>query len=359
MLLQDVAWEPTLLEPRRDDALERWVYDELGEVPDFVGYLSACPWLVRAVVEGAPGAGRILHLDAALAETVYLVVSYDNSCRYCYATHRAVLGLLGFPERRIERLEQELVAPASGRPGREALDLARRFSRANPLPSASDLEVLARAGLSREAALEVLFLAASAVLANRATTLPAVPFEGAAGPPAGRALRWLRPITARLALARRRRAAPTAPEPAAGPFGGMLAAFGSLPAGGALRRAFAGCWSAHGLTPGTRALVFAIVARGLGAAAAEREALALAAQAGIPGDRAEAALRHLVAPAGEPGAEPALSFARDTLWYEPSRIQRRSREVRDSLGTERFLDLVGTAGLANAFCRLSAILDRA
>ncbi len=359
MLLEDVAWEPSLLEPRRDPELERWVRAEIGVVPDFVGYLSACPWLVRAIVEGAPPSGRLRHLDLELAELVYLVVSHDNSCRYCYAAHRTILRVLGFSKGRIERMEQDLFGVESGASGRRILDFVRRFSRGNPLPQGADLAALGRDGLSREAALEVLFVAASAVLANRASTLPALPVEAAGGGAAGSIARLLGPLVGRFVQARARRRRLAAPQGDAmpGPFGRTLRAFAGLPAATVLRSALDGCWASPGLARATRALVFAVVARGLGAGSAEREALALAEVEGVGREAAEASLRHLEAPVADPVASHALSFARDTLWYEPARIQRRSRTLLAVLGAEGFLDLVGTTSLANAICRLSAVLD--
>jgi alkylhydroperoxidase family enzyme len=372
LLLADVAWEPPLLEPRRDAELERWVRRELGMVPGFVPYLAACPWLVRALLDTALSE-RLLHLDLELGELAFLVVSQDNSCRYCYAETRAILRLLGVPLRRIERMEQDLFTSEIGPGGRRALDVARRLSRANPLPSAADLAALEGAGLAREAVLEVLFAAATAVAANRVATIPALPAEEAERAPERLSFRLLRPLRGQLLLARRRRVRPQrlAPEQRDGPFAAAVLPFDGLPAGPALRRILDACWSATGLAPGTRALVFAVVARGLGAAAAEREALRLAGRSGIAPQAAEQALRHLAAPsaygvgtpeglrrAEAPDAQ-ALSFARETLWYEPARIQRRARALRDALGPERFLDLVGTAAVANAICRLSAVLEPA
>jgi alkylhydroperoxidase family enzyme len=360
MLLQDVAWEPALVEPRRAVELERRIRREFGWVPGFVRYLAECPWLVQALLDGALS-GRLLHLELVLGELAFLVVSHDNSCRYCYAETRTVLRVLGVPPQRIERLEHELLTSEMGPREGSALALARRFSRANPLPSAADLEALEREGLRREAGLEVLFVAAAAVFANRVATIPALPLEDAERSPDRLALRLLRPLLARWLLARHRRARPErlAPGQRDAPFGATVARFDGLPAGPALRRILDGCWSGAGLSAATRALVFAVVARGLGASAAEREAQRLAAEAGVPAPRFEDRLRHLAAPGeGGPDAQ-ALAFARETLWYEPAAIQRRARPLREALGPARFLDLVGTASLANAICRLSAVLDPA
>jgi alkylhydroperoxidase family enzyme len=360
MRLQEVAWEPALVEPRRDPGLERRVRRELGRVPGFVPYLAACPWLVHALLDGTLFQARLLHLELELGELAFLVVSHDNSCRYCYAETRTMLRVLGLPPQRIERMEQGLSGPEIAPREQGALALARRFSRANPLPSAADLDALERAGLAREALLELLFAAATAVVANRVATIPALPPEHVERrEPLAR--RLLRPFLERALRARHRRARPErlAPEQKSAPFGETVARFDGLPAGPALRRILDACWSAPGLPPATRALVFAVVARGLGAAAAEREARRLAASAGVGAGAFEDALRHLAAPDAAPAGEQVLAFARETIWYEPARLQRRARPLRDALGPERFLDLVGTVSVANAICRLSAVLDAA
>lgn len=362
MPLQDVAWESALVEPRRERELERRVRRKLGRVPDWVGYLAPCPWLVDALLDGLLlFDARLLHLDLAFGELAFLVVSHDNSCRYCYAETRTMLRVLGVPLQRIERMEQDL-STAEIPPGeRSALGLVRRFSRANPLPSAADVDALERAGLRREAVLEVLFVAAAAVLGNRVATIPALPSEPVERPPRRLSFRVLRPLWARGLRARHRSARPQhlAPEQRGSPFGATVARFDGLPAGPALRRILDGCWSAPGLSSATRALVFAVVARGLGATAAESEARRLAVLSGVGAGAFEDALRHLAAPGAAPAESELLSFARETLWYEPATIQRRARPLREALGPERFLDLVGTASVANAICRLSAVLDPA
>ena len=127
MLLQDVAWEPALVEPRREVELERRIRREFGRVPDFVRYLAECPWLVEALLDGALFNARLLHLDLELGELAFLAVSHDNSCRYCYAQTRTVLRVLGVPQQRIERMEQDLFTSEIAPAARSALGLARRF----------------------------------------------------------------------------------------------------------------------------------------------------------------------------------------------------------------------------------------
>jgi AhpD family alkylhydroperoxidase len=361
MLLADVAWEPVLVEPRRDAGLERYAREQLGRVPHFLGYLVGAPWVARAVVRAALETRRLAHLDFALGELAALVVSYDNSCRYCYAESRTLLRVMGFGEERIARLEQDLFsAPDDPRVAR-ALDVARRFSRANPLPTGAELAALEALGLGRGAVLELLVTSAIMVFANRVATLPALPPEPLERMASTLLFRLMRPLMARGLRARFRSAPvePLAPERCAGPFAATVLALRGLPAASLLRDTLDECWSAPALSPRLRALVFAVVARGLGASAAERESLRLAEQAGLAPDEAAQALRRLASPALEPAESTALASARETLWYEPRQIQRRVRGLVSELGPDRFVDLAGTAGLANGICRLSAVLEPA
>src|SRR5262245_19334270 len=246
MPLQEVAWESALVEPRREPELERRIRRQFGQVPEFVRYLAACPWLVDAVLDGALVQGRLLHLDLELGELAFLVVSHDNSCRYCYAETRTLLRLLGLPPERIERMEQDRSGSGIAPRERGALALVRRFSRANPLPTRADLEALERDGLARELVLELLFAAATAVVGNRVATIPALPPEEVEHDRLPLHFRLLRPFVARVLRARHRRARPErlAPEQKSAPFGETVARFDGLPAGPVLRRMMDGCWSA-------------------------------------------------------------------------------------------------------------------
>jgi hypothetical protein len=52
-----------------------------------------------------------------------------------------------------------------------------------------------------------------------------------------------------------------------------------------------------------------------------------------------------------------VSFARETLWYQPAPLQRRARRLLDHLSEEQLLEGIGLASVANAVCRLSRTLE--
>ena len=77
----------------------------------------------------------LAHIDHQLAEIVVLVVSRDNSCRFCYAGARFLLRVSGMSDERIDALESNLITAELEPRSRLGLEFARRLSRANPPPS--------------------------------------------------------------------------------------------------------------------------------------------------------------------------------------------------------------------------------
>ena len=49
-----------------------------------------------------------------------------------------------------------------------------------------------------------------------------------------------------------------------------------------------------------------------------------------------------------------MSFARETIWYEPAPLQRRARMLRERLSGPQLLEAIGVASLANGLCRMGA-----
>ena len=84
----------------------------------------------------------VVRIDPNLVDQAGLVVSQDNSCRFCFAVQRAFLRVLGMSEKRISRLVQDLLTGDFSPRERAALDYARRISQSKPLASASDLQPL-------------------------------------------------------------------------------------------------------------------------------------------------------------------------------------------------------------------------
>ena len=358
-VLQDVAWGESLLEPRRDPDLERQAREAFGLPYPIIRLFTPCPWLAKSILKANRRAGRLLHLNQDVADLIFLAVSQDNSCRYCYAAQRVQMRILGFDDERIRMLE-EASFEAQGNPReRLVIDFARRISRANPTPAASDLAELREAGYEDGEILEIIYVAASTVGGNRITTIPAVPVARAEGMDFRGVKALLRPIIARRMRSRHRRGEPAFPPPELEkvPFAYVLSEFDGLPVGISARQDFLGAWSSDILTRRAKALVFAVVARGLGSERAENEAKGLLAAEGLDAGEVDQVLTHLGSPALDPIEALMVPFARETIRCRPDEIQPRARKIRESLSVEQFLELVGVVGLANSVCRISLVLS--
>jgi AhpD family alkylhydroperoxidase len=267
-LLHEIEWEAPLIEPYRDPDAEALMRKKYGFVMDSVAFYSHSPWIVRSQVRFDIQRDVLVHVDVDLAEIIGLVVSQDNSCRFCYGAWRALLRFQGYSESRIERLEENFAAALSPS-DRVAVDFARRVSRANPIPSRAEWKPLEAAGFEPGAIKELAFLAALNVYYNRLATLLAVPTASIEEAGKKNALHdWARPVLGWYARVRRRRgrAAPLPAERRTGPFS---------PAVLALRDVIDDAWSSSILPLRTKAFVFAVVARGLGSDWAERHARAM------------------------------------------------------------------------------------
>jgi AhpD family alkylhydroperoxidase len=103
-----VDWENCLIDPHRDRALETYARRKTGVPFPAVRYFIPVPWLARAIVDLHPEFGLLMHLDPHQMDILALVVSQENSCRFCYAAIRMLLWAQGMSEARIQQIEQKL-----------------------------------------------------------------------------------------------------------------------------------------------------------------------------------------------------------------------------------------------------------
>ncbi len=356
--LREIEWaRRPLVEPTPDAEIERWARQ--SGAPSFypLRYFTRCPWLARSLTRLSTL--KFAHLDPEFAEMPVLVVSRDNSCRYCYARARFSLRAMGMSKKRIESLEADLVTAELEPRSRLGLQFARHLSRSNPPPSAADVKALREAGFSREELLELAFVTAQYVIINRVVTFVALPLRAFERIDQGWVLRLMRPMVRRVRRGYHLRVPPVflSTEEKSGPFALVVNGFDGLPAGRTLRQILDEAWASPILTKRAKALAFAVVARGLGAQRVEREAFDRLAAEGFDRSAAEEVLAHLASPALDRVESALLPFVRETLWYEPARLQRLARELRDTLSDEECLETIGIASFANAVCRLSRALE--
>jgi AhpD family alkylhydroperoxidase len=165
MAIEQTEWEPSFLNPVADASLEASLRKENGgSLPPGTRHISRCPWLARSPALFNWFQGRLLHIDINLAQMLALVVSQDNSCRYCFAAHRILTRFAGMSETQIRRLEQDLLTTELPPPEQQAIAFARRLSRSTPILVQADLEPLTAYGWS-DMAIREMALVCGAMIA--------------------------------------------------------------------------------------------------------------------------------------------------------------------------------------------------
>lgn len=357
--LLNVSWDQCLLEPAPDRKAEAALRRETGAAPGWIRYFLGCPWLPKAAIRLGIDNKLLVDLDFPTVDLIALVVSQENSCRYCYAVTRMALRILGMSEERMQQLEQRLASGELEPKAAAAIRFARRMTRASPLVTPQDLESLRAAGFSDAQIREIAFSVACIAFFNRISTIPALPpqsWEQLAD-------RWfmhlLRPMYARMVRGWRKHGQPASfarrPE---GPFAGLLLQFEGSPIGPVLATVLNDLWASPILSRRSKALMFAVIGHGLGSQGSRDEVARVLEAEGLTPVDAEQILAHLGGPGLDADERALLAFARDTIWYEPIQIQRRARELRERLSTAQFVEALGVVSLANSLCRLCAALPR-
>jgi AhpD family alkylhydroperoxidase len=220
--LANVAWESCLFEPKVDREMERYARRRLGVPSMTVRYFAAVPWVARVVVDLHPEFGLMMRLDPHTADLIGLIVSQENACRFCFAVVHASLWFQGMDQERIRRIERDLSQADLSPRTRAAIDYARAQSRTGPAGARQAWGALRAAGFDAQERKEIAFTVALTEVANRVSTIAAVPVLPMERLPEQLATRLLRPLLGWLTGRRRVRgvavAAPAIdlPSPTAG-----------------------------------------------------------------------------------------------------------------------------------------------
>ncbi|HTO71471.1 MAG TPA: hypothetical protein VMR31_16540 [Myxococcota bacterium] len=359
--LADVEWDACVLEPLRRPELEAEVRRRFGTLPTSVPYLASVPWVVRSMTDTSLFGAPPLSIPTELAELIGLVVSQDNSCRYCFGITRMMMRVYGMSEKQIGKLEQNFLDAEIDPRSKAALDFSRRLSRAAPRVQSSDVLALVAAGFTREEILEIAFFAVQSVYMNRLMTVSAIPFGPAERLGNSRMIRWVAPLMRRrmnqlIRRARERSGALEAPA-APVPWGFVARAFRGTTAARKLHETLAGAFESSVLGARAKGLIFAVVARGLDCSRSEREAGELLHANGFDDGRIETVLTHLGSPDLDELEAELVPFARGTIRGRPVQLQQRTGALVARFGSERTVEAIAIAALANAVCRLGAVTE--
>ena len=115
-------------------------------------------------------------------------------------------------------------------------------------------------------------------------------------------------------------------------------------------------WASPHLTRRCKLLMLAVVARGLGCKVCAFEVSEALQREGLHEPTLTQVLTHLDAPDLDVLERLLVRFARDTIWFEPAALQRRTRGLRNYLSGPQLLEAIGVASLANGLCRLGAMV---
>ncbi len=360
-LLREIEWEPCLLESRPDPELSARLRKRFGRVSPSTHYFAPCPDLSESIA----ALNRLLlirvSVDQPLIDKVGVVVSQDNSCRYCYAVQRAMMIAVGVSEEKLRKLAQEVHTGDLSRSEKAALEFTRRVSRANPLPQRSDAVRLEQAGFTETQVRELAGVIAVNVFFNRLSTLPALPPGRMEALPDRWFVKLLRPLLGYYVERMYRSMTPKllSAEEMEGPFSPVVQAMNGLPLARELRALIDTLLVDDALPKRTKALVFAIVGRALGCENSVVEGTRVAVEAGLDPSSVEQTLNHFVSDELSETEMQVLRLSRETVWYQPASMQRRARQVRDELTTPQFIECIVAASTANMVCRLcSVVLDQ-
>ncbi len=265
----------------------------------------------------------------------------------------------GVSEERIRRLEQDLLTLELPDTERATIAFARRLSRASPRLTDSDLEPLRAAGWQHDAIREIALVCGGMLALNRYSTFLALDPEPLEAFPDRWHIRLLAPLFGRVLRTRSRRGrmSPFSETERHGPFATVTNAFDGLPLGRSLRTVIDEAWASTALAHGTKALIAAVVARGIGDDLVLGEARTLALESGVDEQVFDEVLAHLDAPTLTETDRIAVAFARESIWYQPIPLQRRTVELSTILDVPQLLDLVGFASFANVIARLGVFAD--
>ncbi len=354
--LLDVEWEACLLQKGHDRDIEAFARKRIGMVPPYLPYLVHSPWVARAELIMNFGQGLLIHLGDDEAELAAMAASLDNACRYCYATFRFLMRLQGISETQLRERESRLREAAGSSPRESAmLQFVNRMSRSDPLVGSDDKQQLLDAGFTAAEIRELAFVVAYTLMANRTSTIPALSPEELEQLPDRWYMRLARPLAWKMTKRYLSRGQPLANPPSyEGPYAYLVKAFGDSPIAAALAMVLEEAWADTLLTRRSKALIFAVIARALDCSLSGEEARQLLRAEQFPDSEIDPVLSHLRSASLNATESLLLPFARKTVWYQPSQIQREAGQLSTHISQAEFVEVVGLVSLANALCRLSA-----
>lgn len=356
--LSQMPWDSSPLTPSSDRKVAAYLKREAGSVPGWTRHFWGSPWFSKAMIRVGFHDGLLMDLDFDLANLIGLVVSQENSCRYCYAASRGMLRLLGLNEARMQDLERRLGNLDLDPQTAAAVRFARVVNRGHAIDGGAERAALRAAGFDDDAIRELAYVTVIMGFMNRLSTaggLAPQSWESAPDNPLLRLFQPLVTVVMRRMLKRGTVDAEAPPQSVLAP--ALIGAYQGSPIARVLSESLADMWAAEGLTRRSKVLMIAVIAYGLDCAICRREVAALATAEGMDATTLDTIVSHLDDPTLDDREREVMAFARATLWYEPQQLQKHSRALIGTIGERHFLEALGVATFANAYIRLAAALS--
>ncbi len=298
------------------------------------------------------------HLPRSLESLIALVVSQDNSCRYCVQSTRFTMLASGFSEREVQNILADLYGPALPEGDRAALIFARRLSRSNPRPGPGELRPLHDHGFTAPAITEAAAVAAATIVANRigaASNLQPMHIPDNVD-------RWYHTFTRLVARwkAHRKRRLNTARARRSseydGPGARLLSSLPDVPALHGFRHILGLAWGESTIPLRTRAMMAGIVGRLVQCDVSQQIARYWLERGGLSGEEIEALLTRLDTRSLNESDRRLLELARTSVRVQnPAPIVRQTRALREQEGSEVADDAILFLAVANAMCRFTVV----
>jgi uncharacterized peroxidase-related enzyme len=356
--LDQIDWcDVPLLPAVPDPSWERDVVKRFGFASNAARFLTPVRWLMEA--EQLLEARVTPSISVPMRAFISMAVAMDSSCRHCYGAFRSMLKILGYSEGVIRELEESLAIDQLTNKERAALEFARKVSRSAPRPGESDLRELRAAGFSQLEIAEIAYLAAINAAGNRLATLLALPPDPLEEINANWFERLRRPFTRKEFRAALSYVA-NVPSPAGfvGLGARIVRALEGSPASAALATILQGAWNSTITSKQVKALIFAVVARGLSCPGCEEEASEALRAEGWSNSEIEHVLTYLTSNKLDAFERKVLAFARETVRYQTRRLQELAQAFAKGLEREVLLEVVGLVSYANGLVRMSILLHR-
>ena len=146
-------------------------------------------------------------------------------------------------------------------------------------------------------------------------------------------------------------------SPYEGPGSRIIEALSGSPAGGALATVLSEAWESPITSRRVKALIFAVVAKGLLCPACETEAVTVFRNEGWSDEEVAHLLSNLTSERLDNFELKVLRFARETVRYQTRRLQTLAWQFAKGLEREVVIEIVGLVSFANGLARMSSVLQ--